>query len=273
MGVRTALGDARAWCVAFDLAEAARAPSRPAAVEWAGSMRRPRRPDPVSLRVLLGPWALLTILSVPRTAASAGPVPIVFSGSAVGAEGEVFARQITAFEARNPGWKVTRHPTPDDADQRHHLYVQWLNAGARQPDVLQLDVVWTPEFAAAGWIRPLDGLEDEAADFFPHVLQADRLDGRLYAMPLFVDVGMLYYRRDLVEAPGSLDELRDRGLAMVRAGRTRYGFVWQGARYEGLITVFIEHLAAFGGQVLDEQGRVRVDDLLRCARSPSCAIR
>ena len=117
-----------------------------------------------------------------------------------------------------------------------------------------------PEFAAAGSIRPLDELEDEAGDFFPHVLAADRLDGRLFALPLFVDVGMLYYRRDLVEAPRSLDELRDQGLAMVRAKRTRYGFVWQGARYEGLITVFLEHLSAFGGQLIDGQGRVRVDE-------------
>jgi multiple sugar transport system substrate-binding protein len=189
------------------------------------------------------------------------PLTLVFSGSAVGAEGAVFDRQLAAFEGRNPSWRVVRHPTPDAADQRHHLYVQWLNAGARTPDVLQLDVVWTPEFAAAGWIRPLDELEPEAGDFFPQVLQADRLDGRLYALPLFVDVGMLYYRRDLMpDPPGDLTELAERGRALVAAGRTRYGFVWQGARYEGLVTVFLEHLTAFGGRLLDERGNVRLDE-------------
>jgi multiple sugar transport system substrate-binding protein len=36
--------------------------------------------------------------------------------------------------------------------------------------------------------------------------------------------------------------------------------VWQGARYEGLVTVFLEHLAAFGGRILDADGRVVVDE-------------
>ena len=38
-----------------------------------------------------------------------------------------------------------------------------------------------------------------------------------------------------------------------------FGFVWQGARYEGLVTVFLEHLGAFGGRILDDAGRVVVD--------------
>jgi ABC-type sugar transport system permease subunit/ABC-type glycerol-3-phosphate transport system substrate-binding protein len=188
------------------------------------------------------------------------PITLTFSGSAVGVEGQVFDRQLARFVAAHPGVQVRRHPTPDDADQRHQLYVQWLNARSATPDVLQLDVVWTPEFAAAGWILPLDGYRPEADDFFPQALRADRWQGRLFALPLFVDVGMLYWRSDLLATPpASLAELRDRGLALVRAGRVRHGFVWQGARYEGLVTVFLEHLAAFGGTILDDQGAVRVD--------------
>jgi multiple sugar transport system substrate-binding protein len=45
---------------------------------------------------------------------------------------------------------------------------------------------------------------------------------------------------------------------MARGGAA-YGFVWQGARYEGLVTVFLEHLHAFGGSILDTTGAVRVD--------------
>ena len=44
------------------------------------------------------------------------------------------------------------------------------------------------------------------------------------------------------------------------AGATRFGLVWQGARYEGLVTVFLEHLGAFGGAILDARGRVVVDE-------------
>ena len=94
--------------------------------------------------------------------------------------------------------RIAVRATPDAADQRHQLYVQWLNARASEPDVLQLDVIWTPEFAAAGWIaaRPLS--TRPSSDFFPATVAANRWKGKLYALPWFVDVGMLYYRTDLV---------------------------------------------------------------------------
>jgi hypothetical protein len=57
--------------------------------------------------------------------------------------------------------------------------------------VLQLDVIWTAEFAAAGWIRPLDDLSPDLEDFFPAAVQASRWRGALYAVPWFVDVGLL----------------------------------------------------------------------------------
>ncbi|MFP5286451.1 MAG: ABC transporter substrate-binding protein, partial [Thermoanaerobaculia bacterium] len=180
------------------------------------------------------------------------------SGSAVGAEGEVLTRQVDRFMTVHPGVRVEIQRTPDDASQRHQLYVQWLNAHVGRPDVLQLDVVWTAEFAAAGWILPLDRFQPSTDDLFPATLEANRWRGRLFAFPWFMDVGMLYWRTDLVpRAPASLDELA----RFARAGlsdRVPYGIVWQGARYEGLVTVFLEVLGACGGEILSRDGRVAV---------------
>lgn len=169
-------------------------------------------------------------------------------------------RQLARFMATHPGVEVTLRPTPDAADQRHQLLVTWLNAGAREPDVMQLDVVWTPEFASAGWIRPLPVSKGEEKDFFAAPLKADRYNGRLYALPWFIDVGMLYYRTDLSpRAPADLDAMeRTAGEAMKERGLP-YGVVWQGARYEGLVTTFLEYLGAYGGTVLDDEQRVMVD--------------
>ena len=180
------------------------------------------------------------------------------SGSAVGVEGEVLTRQVGRFMAANPGVQVETQRTPDDATQRHQLYVQWLNAQVGRPDVLQLDVVWTAEFAAAGWILPLDRFRPSTEDFFPASLEANRWQGRLFALPWFMDVGMLYWRTDLVpRAPVSLDELARFAHAGI-SDEVPYGIVWQGARYEGLVTVFLEVLGAFGGEILAEDGRVAV---------------
>ena len=187
---------------------------------------------------------------------------VTISGSAVGKEGEILSRQIARFMAANPGVTVRIQQTPDDATQRHQLYVQWLNARVGSPDVLQLDVVWTAEFAAAGWILPLR--EDAFGpavlhDFFPAAVEAGRWRGKLYAVPWFIDVGMLYWRTDLLpRPPESLDALN----AAARDAMARHdipaGIVWQGARYEGLVTVFNEILGAYGGTILARDGRVAV---------------
>ena len=186
---------------------------------------------------------------------------LTFSGSALGTEGDLVRRQLARFAERHPGLRVELQVTPDSADQRHQLYVQWLNARAATPDVLQLDVIWMAEFAAAGWILPLDTFRPGIDDFLPATLAAARWRGALYAIPWFVDVGLLYWRTDLLDrAPRSLVELRQTALRLREADSTRFGLVWQGARYEGLVTVFLEYLTAFGGGILDEHGGVIVDD-------------
>jgi multiple sugar transport system substrate-binding protein len=203
---------------------------------------------------------------------------LTFSGSAVGREGDVLRVQLDRFAREHPEWPVTLRVTPDAADLRRQLYVQWLNGRAADPDVLQIDVVWTAEFAAAGWILDLGPLGFPAAGgprssagdaqgdlipeaFFPAALGAGRWAGRTFALPWFVDVGLLYWRTDLLDAvPADLRALTARADRVRRERGLPYGLVWQGARYEGLVTVFLEHLGAFGGHILDGEGRVRVDE-------------
>jgi multiple sugar transport system substrate-binding protein len=201
------------------------------------------------------------LLALPLLLACSGPAQeesvLKISGSAVGAEGEILARQIARFQVARPGLRIAIQQAPDDATQRHQLYVQWLNAHAGTPDVLQLDVVWTPEFAAAGWILPLDRYDPPKDDLFPASLEANSWRGRLYAIPWFMDVGMLYWRTDLLSRPpATLEELAAARHAAPRGGS---GFVWQGARYEGLVTIFLEILGGYGGAILGPRHEVLVD--------------
>jgi multiple sugar transport system substrate-binding protein len=171
----------------------------------------------------------------------------------------VLARQVARFNAKHPAIRVVRRDTPDAADQRHQLYVQWLNAGASDPDILQLDVVWTAEFAAAGWILPLDRFHPDTASFFRTTIAANRWRDSLFAMPWFVDVGMLYWRTDLMRSPPTtFKQLVSSAQRARQEHGLPYGLVWQGARYEGLVTTFLEYLGAYGGQIL-EGGRVVVN--------------
>jgi multiple sugar transport system substrate-binding protein len=199
----------------------------------------------------------LCITSIACTPAAEDALTI--SGSAVGREADVLRAQLTRFTAER-GIPVALRATPDAADQRHQLYVQWLNARAPQPDVLQIDVVWTAEFGAAEWLLPLDRFAGSLDDFFPAAIHANRWNGTLFGLPWFVDVGMLYWRTDLLDrAPATFDELTMAAREAMRTAGMRQGLALQAARYEGLITVFVELLGGFGASILDENGAVVVD--------------
>src|SRR5262249_45630596 len=207
-------------------------------------------------------WARAAIgIALSLLAACRPTTPVLtFSGSLLGREGQVIRRQLERFREAHPSIAVELRMTPDAADQRHQMYVQWLNGRARDPDVLQLDVIWTAEFAAAGWIGALDRFQPPTDAFFRSAIDANRWRGSLYALPWFIDAGMLYWRTDLVaHAPQTVDEMMRLAADAQRQHRVPFGLVWQGARYEGLVTVFLEYLGAFGGAILDPGGRVVVD--------------
>ena len=208
----------------------------------------------------VAPWLALLCALGCAAERPGGPTTVTVSGSVLGAEGQILRRQLERFDRENAAIRVEMRPTPDAADLRHQLYVQWLNARATDPDILQVDAIWTPEFAAAGWILPLDRFAPDAAAFFPVTIEANRWQGELFALPWFVDVGMLYWRTDLFAQPPGTWEALERAVApLVSRGSVRYGLVWQGARYEGLVTVFLEYLGGFGGKILDG-GRVTVQE-------------
>jgi multiple sugar transport system substrate-binding protein len=187
--------------------------------------------------------------------------PLTISGSAVGREAELLERQLDRFRHAHPALRVVLRATPDAADLRHQLYAQWLNAYAPAPDVLQLDVVWTAEFAAAGWLAPLEPFHPDTTQFFGGSVAAHWWRGQLFALPWFIDAGLLYWRTDLMtHAPRDQAELVASARRAQASGAVPFGLVWQGARYEGLVTVFLEYLGAYGGSILDPAGRVVVDD-------------
>src|SRR5690606_8019646 len=153
---------------------------RPFGVRFGRAASRPM-PHPILVVVLC---LVLAVLGCSPN--GAGPGRVTVSGSSSGAEADVLATQLARFRKLHPGIEVVVIPAPETADERHQLYVQWSNAGVGEPDVLQLDVVWLQEFAAAGWLLPADVALD---DFFPAARAATLYQGRSYAVPWFVDVG------------------------------------------------------------------------------------
>jgi trehalose/maltose transport system substrate-binding protein len=172
-------------------------------------------------------------------------------------------------EAR--GHEVRVLAAPALAEERLAVYRELLAVEARRLDVLEIDIVW-PGMLAEHLIdlRPYLEQQEEQA-FFPSLIANNSIHGRLVALPWFMDLGLLFYRRDLLEAAG-LDvprtwrQLGDAAVIIQDGKRANgdsrfWGFVWQGWRYEGLTCNAMEWLASWGGgSVVEPDGRVSVDN-------------
>jgi multiple sugar transport system substrate-binding protein len=138
---------------------------------------------------------------------------------------------------------------PTSADQQRTQQIQRLRAESDECDVLGMDVIWTAEYAAQGWLYALsDAVEQRGDDFIPSTLETAKIDDRYWAVPFNTNAGFVYYRTDQVDqAPKSWEDLYS-------TAQQDNGVVYQGARYEGLTVNFLELLYADGGTVVSEDG-------------------
>ena len=166
-----------------------------------------------------------------------------------------FRALLDDFRRQNPGLRLDAEALPGGSDLARQFFLTSLDAGATEPDVLALDVVWVPEFARAGWIADLSAAFPPGGirrDFLPAAADAVVLSGKTWAVPWYLDVGLLYYRKDLVpRAPRTYAELRDFARAAMARDPTLHGYLWQGRQYEGLSCNFFESVWGHGGAVTD----------------------
>lgn len=195
------------------------------------------------------------------------PVTIVFRHGKIIGDPEAFDRLIQRFEVENTGIKVKDEMLPSTTDEQHQLYVINLEGRSTDFDVFAMDVIWVPEFARAGWLRDLSHIlpPEERGEFFKGPVEAVTFNGRIYAIPWYIDAGVLFYRKDLLEKYGFLPpktwhELVHIASEIARKEPDLYGFVWQGKQYEGLVCNVLEYLWGNGGGVFKD-GRIVIDSL------------
>jgi multiple sugar transport system substrate-binding protein len=159
-----------------------------------------------------------------------------------------------AFEAANPGIKLQIVEGPNSTDLVENLYTSAFLLGESPYDLINMDVIWTPKFAAAGWLMDLTDKfsQPDLAVFSPPDIEGGRYQGRLYRMPTRSDAGMLYYRKDLLQQAGyqppkTFEELMNISKDLQTKGLVRWGYLWQGRQYEGAVAMFTEVLQGFGG--------------------------
>ncbi|MCG6957226.1 MAG: extracellular solute-binding protein [Gemmatimonadetes bacterium] len=146
-------------------------------------------------------------------------------------------------------YSIEMTPLPTAADQQRSQLVRRLAARDADIDLVGMDVIWVPEFAAAGWILPWQG--DDAREAvrgrLPSAAATVRFRNRVWAAPLTTNTQLLWYRTDRVDrVPTTWDDLIRTAESLGDSGTIEV----QGARYEGLTVFFTSLLASAGGRVL-----------------------
>jgi multiple sugar transport system substrate-binding protein len=174
--------------------------------------------------------------------------------------GGAWAEVIRRFHAAHPDIRVDYISGPWSTDERQNMYIRSFAAGDGF-ELVYMDVTWTAKFASHGWLLPLDPwVSPEVRQaLFPRDVEAGFYQGRFYRVPVRTDVGMLYYRKDLMPQPPRTWEEFEAVCRRHANPPERYCIVFQGMQYEGLVCNYLEYLWGAGGTCIDADQNVFLD--------------
>lgn len=206
-------------------------------------------------------WLIIFMLFLGGCHKEAGRITFMIGGAPAEID---FWEQIVDRFTDSTGIEVTIIRQPADTDQRRQTLLVPLQSRETDPDVFLMDIIWIGQFAASNWLESLESFIEadnfDLSPFFQRPIDlADRYDGCLVALPVYIDAGLLYYRKDLLEKYGyEVPETWEKLVEVASKIQSReridnpsfWGFVWQGAQYEGLICNFLEYAHSNGGGLL-----------------------
>src|SRR5215208_5163132 len=166
-----------------------------------------------------------------------------------------FGTVVDNFNKANPNAKVKLLELPEDAVEQRRLQIQRLRAKSSECDVLGMDVIWTAEYAAQGWLKDVsDYLSQNGDQFIQSTVDTTEYEGNNWAVPFNSNAGFIYFRNDEVDsAPKDWETL-------YQEAQKGNGVVYQGFRYEGLTVNFLELLYSAGGTIVSDDGKESTAD-------------
>jgi multiple sugar transport system substrate-binding protein len=161
-----------------------------------------------------------------------------------------FGTVVDNFNKANPNAHVKLLELPEDAVEQRRLQIQRLRAKSTECDVLGMDVIWTAEYAAQGWLKDVsDYISQNGDKFIKSTVDTTEFEGKNWGVPFNSNAGFIYYRTDQVQsAPKDWESLYKEAAA-------NNGIVYQGFRYEGLTVDFLELLYSKGGSIVSDDGK------------------
>ena len=165
---------------------------------------------------------------------------------------------VDSFNQRNQGRiHVTLQVGPNGTNDLAAIERNVLKAHSTAVDIFSVDIIYLAEFASQGWLQPISESrwsQQERAKYLRTPIEACTFYGQLWAAPFRSDVGLLYYRTDwLAHPPSTWEELSSLAKTVqTQKHAPKYGYIWQGAQYEGLVCNFDEVLHSYGGALFSD---------------------
>ncbi|RFU41371.1 ABC transporter substrate-binding protein [Actinomadura logoneensis] len=176
-------------------------------------------------------------------------------------------KQIDGWNSAHPKEQVRVVELPDEPNDQRQQMIQNAQTKSDAYGVLNLDVVWTAEFAANRWLTPLPKDQVDLSKMLPATVTTGQYRDNLYAVPSTSDAGMLYYRKDLLDKAG------------ISAPPKTYAEMWADCdkvkalpegkgvdcyftevnKTESLTISAVEAIEAQGGSILDASGKPTVN--------------
>ncbi|MCO5998173.1 ABC transporter substrate-binding protein [Actinoallomurus rhizosphaericola] len=168
---------------------------------------------------------------------------------------------VNTWNQQHPKEQARIIELPEDADAQRQQMVQNAQTKSNAYSVLNLDVVWTAEFAANRWIAQLPKDQFDLSKFLPAATKTGEYRNNLYAAPWKTDSGLLYYRKDQLDKAGIKEPPKTWAEMQQDCSKIK-GFncyAGQFEKYEGLTVNFSEAVNSAGGQVVDDSGKPNVN--------------
>lgn len=206
--------------------------------------------------------AVLVALTTAAAACGADSQGLVVSFYTPATDGATFTAIAQRCNQQFGGrFTIAQVSLPRSPNEQRLQLARRLTGNDRTLDVMALDVVWTAEFAEAGWALPLSddpaGLaeNDAVADTLPGPLATAGWNHKLYAAPVTTNTQLLWYRPDLVNSPPTDWNAMIAEAARLHAAGEPSWIAVQANQGEGLVVWFNTLLVSAGGSVLSEDGR------------------
>jgi trehalose/maltose transport system substrate-binding protein len=189
---------------------------------------------------------------------SGGPVTLNwFIANQPGGSIQEIAKRCT--DESNGRYKVDVQLLPAAASDQREQLVRRLAAKDSTVDIVGMDVIWTAEFANAGWVKewPSQLGQQVTKNVFPSVVKTASFEGKLYGAPFNTNTELLWYRKDLVpKPPTTWGEMIDVADKLASEGKPATIQV-QANKYEGFTVWANALIESAGGHILS--GPVTVD--------------